>query len=129
MKSSHVTVLNDFFYTLREFQKEGKVFTTFRTRDNAIAGIELKGFKNYLDATDFVKSQFASDETPTVIERIDNIIHDLRQGKFKDREDIACLEPYLKKDTPIKKQMGKDPLLVKNRNDDQQRKGNGKRLG
>lgn len=116
MHSKNESILQRFLYTLRAFRNEGKVFTTFRTSENAIAGIELKGFETRGQADDFIKSQFAPDETPTEIERIDMIIRDIEQGKIVNREDFLCMEPYLKKEKTSKKPVQNDDLLVKTKN-------------
>lgn len=116
MHSKNESILRRFLYTLQVFKKEGKVFTTYRTYENAIAGVELKGFETQEQADNFIKSQFAPDETPTEIERIDKIIRDIEQGKLVNREDLISLEPYLKKEKTVKKPVQNDDLLGKVRN-------------
>ena len=122
MERSHAITLNAFFNRLKEFRDEGMVYTTFRTNENAIAGIELKGFKSYKEATEFVSNQFTPEETPTVIELIDKVIQDFRQGKYNNREDLAILEPYLKKEIQNRIKTEDDALLSKCRDQEHRMK-------
>lgn len=114
MNTKSKSIRGRFLATLESFRQEGYLYTTFRTSDNAVANIALKGFRSRSEATEYIKAQFASDEIPTVVESINEVIKDIQEGRIRNWKDFIDLQQYFKEKQAVRK-TGDLDLLQKNR--------------
>jgi len=115
MNTKSKSIRGRFLATLEAFRLEGYLYTTFRTPDNGIANIPLKGFRSKTEANEFIKSSFAPDEIPTVVESIESIIKDVQEGRIRNWRDFLEMQQYFKEKQGVRKPGELDDLLQKNR--------------
>lgn len=116
MNAKSKAIRQRFLSTLESLRKEGYLYTTFRTPDNGIVNMPLKGFRTQSEATEFIKSQFAADEIPTVVESIDTVIKDIQEGRIRNWKDYIEIQQYFRERQAIRKHGESEDLLHKNRN-------------
>lgn len=115
MNTKSKAIRGRFLATLESFRQEGYLYTTFRTPDNGIANIPLKGFRSKAEVNEFIRNQFAPDEIPTVVETVEAVIKDIQEGRIRNWRDFIEIQQYFKEKQAVKKPGELDDLLQKNR--------------
>jgi hypothetical protein len=115
MELSHEEIRDRFTHALEGFEEDWNLFTTFRTDENEIAMIPLKGFKDEHEAQDFIDSSFAPDECKTKIERIEDVLREIRQKELTDWESIRPLVSGIRIKQEQKTDVKNEPVLKKTR--------------